>query len=186
MPPWICWPCATTRRVASLHHAFAMCDVHVGVGFVLVDGPGGAVHDEARSIDVGHHVGGLVLDRLERADRAAELDAVLGVLHADLEVHLREADEVGALDDRGLALHGLQRRGAAGDDALLRHADVLELHLRLLVGGDGLELRLRDAGRRRVDDDERDAVVALRAGLAADDREEVSDVGVAARTAWCR
>ena len=74
----------------------------VGVGLVLGDGPGGLVHDEARAIDVGDHVGGLVLDGLERADGAAELDALLGVVDGDLEVALRKADEVGALEDGGL------------------------------------------------------------------------------------
>ena len=45
-----------------------------------------------RGFDHHQHVGTLVLDRLERADRSTELLADLGVLDRHLQAHFRGAD----------------------------------------------------------------------------------------------
>ena len=55
------------------------------------DHPGGAPHQRARRLDLGLHVGEHVGDRLEGADRPAELLAVLGVLHGEIDDGLRRA-----------------------------------------------------------------------------------------------
>src|SRR4051794_13301622 len=54
--------------------------------------PRGAPREGARRLDLGLHVGELVLDRLEAADRAAERVALAGVRRREVERRLRDAD----------------------------------------------------------------------------------------------
>src|SRR4051794_4337579 len=54
--------------------------------------PRGAPRERARRLDLGLHVGELVLDRLEAADRAAERVTLAGVRRREVERRLRDAD----------------------------------------------------------------------------------------------
>ena len=71
---------------------------------------------DARQLETVQHVGGLVLDHLERGDRPIELHAHLGVLHRERVRRFHRADELGA-----------QRDVRVVDDALP--------HARLITGG---------------------------------------------------
>src|SRR5688500_19108831 len=55
----------------------------------------GAPDERAGGLDLGLHVGQLVLDRLEAGDRAAERVALLGVGGRELERGLGDADRLG-------------------------------------------------------------------------------------------
>ncbi len=61
---------------------------------VLGDREGREVAGRARPLQRDHHVGELVLDRLERSDRHAELLALLHVLERDVEDRLGGADDL--------------------------------------------------------------------------------------------
>ena len=69
---------------------------------VLGRGPRRVVRGRLRRLDLEQHVGALVLDRLERADRPAELHADLRVLDRHLEHDLRAAHHLVGERDRGL------------------------------------------------------------------------------------
>src|SRR3954452_24872989 len=56
---------------------------------------GGAPDQGAGGLDLGLHVGQLVLDRLEAGDRATERVALLGVTRSELEGGLGDADGLG-------------------------------------------------------------------------------------------
>src|SRR5688572_29267980 len=64
-------------------------------------------------LELHHHVGALVLDRLEGADRAAELDALLGIGDGEVERALRDADLLGRERDGG-EREGAGQRGLGG------------------------------------------------------------------------
>ena len=148
--------------------------VHVLGRLVLAGGPGGLVGNEAHAVDVGDHVGGLVLDGLEGADGAAELDALLGVVDGDLEVLLGEADEVGVLEIHGDVAAAHARLGIDGHDVLGSDADVVEDDLGLLVAGDGLEEVDLHAGLVAGDDEVGEPAI----GGIRDDVQVVGHVGV--------
>ena len=56
---------------------------------------------DAHALDVDEHVGAAVLDRLEAADRPAELHALLGVLHGLGDEGVDRADRLGGLQHGG-------------------------------------------------------------------------------------
>ncbi len=68
---------------------------------ILGGRPTGVVGGRLGGLDLDQHVGALVLDRLERPDRAAELDPHLGVLDRHLEALLRPADLLEGESDPG-------------------------------------------------------------------------------------
>ncbi len=74
-----------TRFDASLHHVFAVDAAIDCVGVAGRDAPRGPVDRGTHAFDVDQHVGAAVLHRLERTDRTAELNSVLGVLDGQLE-----------------------------------------------------------------------------------------------------
>src|SRR5580765_4163621 len=69
------------------------------LGDVVRDRPRGVVRRRLRALDLDEHVGAFVLDRLEAADRPAELLAHLRVLDRHLEDALRAAAHLGAETD---------------------------------------------------------------------------------------
>ena len=84
---------ALHRNVAGVHLG------HGGQGARLGRAPaagddrlGGAVGEAARGLHLGRHVRELELDALERADGAAELDALAAVGQGVVEGALGEAD----------------------------------------------------------------------------------------------
>ena len=88
-------PSFSTRRAAS--PAAALATWH-GPGAVFVGGVDrhrGVVHRGGRAFERERHVGELVLDRLERADRHVELLAFLRVLERHLEDVASHADHLG-------------------------------------------------------------------------------------------
>src|SRR5262245_14024068 len=98
----------------------------------LIPGVGGVPHERPRRLHVGHHLGGDVLDGLERADLAPELLAHLRVLHRHLDGALRTAQAVGRDADRGEVEEPRQERPPLSLDADqrgLRHCDVLQHQL---------------------------------------------------------
>ena len=99
MPPW------------AWMQSWVTCDGEVGyddggdvageVGGVvaLVEGGGGVPDGGARLLEGDAHPGALVLDALELADRASELDADLGVLGRRRDGPGDDAGRLGAEDD---------------------------------------------------------------------------------------
>src|SRR6202012_1692184 len=82
-----------------------------------VDLAADVVHQLPRGPDLGGHAGDLEPDRLEVADRLAELDAFLGVGHGVLQRALGQADRAGRRVGAGEA--------EAEGDALVRPAAAL-------------------------------------------------------------
>src|SRR5262249_47443490 len=78
---------------------------------LLADRPRGEVPRSARLLDLHEHVGALVLDRLERADRLIELAPVLRVLDRDLEQALARSDTLECRRHRGALERAAQRPG---------------------------------------------------------------------------
>ena len=91
--------------------------------FSLGGAPQAVVGGRLGRLDLQQHVGALVLDRLERADRATELDAHLGVLDGHVEDLLRAADLLGgeADDDQVERLVEHVHTVALGADERARH-----------------------------------------------------------------
>ena len=80
MPPWTCRPDAITRRAASPDHTLAVDAATEASGSPAASDQAAWYTVRAHALDVDEHVGAAVLDRLERADRLAELHSGLGVL----------------------------------------------------------------------------------------------------------
>ena len=77
----------------------------------IVEGHAGGVDRAAGHLGAGEHVGHQVLERLERADRAAELLALLGVGHGQVGGGLGQAEQQAGDQRRALQPQG---RGALG------------------------------------------------------------------------
>ena len=161
------------------------------------EAPGGRVGELLRGLGLGRHLGELVADRLELADRAAEGLALLGVLEGLLEHPLAARVAAGGGDQPlALELPGdvVEALALLAEQALGRDADVLEGEL---AGVGGVHPHLLQLGRdaeaghllavlvAQVDDEQGDAVVALlRVGLGDEDDEvgarAVGDEGLGA------
>ncbi len=105
MPPCICTASAATLENASLAATRASAaDVADGSAMAAFDDRPRRLH---RDVQVGHPV----LECLEAADRAAELDAVLGVFDGQVEALRRGADLLGGNQDR----RGVGQAGIGAD-----------------------------------------------------------------------
>jgi len=143
----------------------------------LVLEPGRAVGEKTRRVGLGRHVRQYRLDRLEGADRLAELLALASVLDRVTQRAGRDPDrERGDRDPAAVEhLHRLLEAGADLADLLpLRDPTVLQHDLRG-VGGPHAQLVLvladRESGRPLLDDEGRDPVVRLgRVGRGEQDR----------------
>ena len=120
MPPCICTASARPSRTPRWRRPGpARPTVGDGLGDRVVDDRARGLH---RDVQIGHPV----LERLEAADRPAELHAVLGVLDGQIQAALRRADLLGGQQDRrgvgeagvgaerGGVLRGSTRRQPAG------------------------------------------------------------------------
>ena len=134
MPPWIWMFSAAAWKYASEQYALASAATDGQLVVVLGRGPAGVVRGRLGRLDLEQHVGALVLDRLERADRPAELHADLGVLDRHLEHLLRAADLLGGQRDRGQVEGAVQRRGAVAGRADQPAGHAGELEPGLLAG----------------------------------------------------
>ena len=135
------WPGGSTARCRTRHVPVPAVDVepharrllggpgreqegHAGQRRELVGGvdrrPGRLAGQQAGAVDGGRGVGQIPGDRLERADRDAELLAALGVGDADAEGGGRQADEgAGGEDPPLVERHGVgSRGGGAGGEAV--------------------------------------------------------------------
>ena len=70
-------------------------------------------HRRPRRLHLHQHVGTLVGDRLEGADRPTELHPHLRILHADIHAALRAAERLCSQQNRTPLQHPSKRRGAA-------------------------------------------------------------------------
>ena len=93
-------PSLASRRWQSPAAAFATDVALRAAGVVLGDRERREVTVRPGPLERDDHVGELVLDGLERADRHAELLALLGVLEGDVEDRLRGADHLERRRDR--------------------------------------------------------------------------------------
>ena len=125
---------AVAWKYASEQYAFDERGDDRQLVVVLGGGPRRVVRGRLARLDLEQHVGALVLDRLERADRTAELHAVLRVLDRHVEHELRAAHHLVGERDRGL-VERLARTPAKPSPVLAerRRRDVGELELRLLA-----------------------------------------------------
>ena len=106
-----------------------------------------------RAFELDEQVGHAVLERLEAADRPAELHAVLRVLHRALEQRLAGADHLGRLHERrelqGPVDRRLRRRRARPTMSDAGNVDVVERHFAQAPGEiDAGHDAHADAGRR--------------------------------------
>ena len=106
-------------------------DGFVAVGHVIGERERGVMRRGSGALELDEEVRELVLDRLEAADRAPELHAVLGVLHGSLEQLVGGADRSRRLQDRGelqrAADHGLCV-GPVSEDVVALDPDAGEPH----------------------------------------------------------
>ena len=151
MPPCICTASAATLVKASLAATRASAaDVADGSAMARFDHRPRRLH---RDVQVGHPV----LERLEAADRAAELNPVLGVFDGQVETLRRGADLLGGHQDRrgvGQAGIGADVRGVLRLDPRQRAGQV--------HGVDGLRREGGPPGERLAvggDDDVGDGAV---------------------------
>ena len=145
----------------------------------LVEEAQGVVGEGAGGLGLGRHLGDVVADRLELADRAAEGLALLGVGDGDLDQALHRAD--------GADRHQQPLPGEVGHDqfeaavllaeqVLRRHLDVGEGQLAGVGGVPAHLLQLRRhlvAGHLALEHEEGDAAVAALLGRLAGADEEV-------------
>ena len=145
----------------------------------LVDGAGGIPHRGGGAFGFGDHVGALVLDGLELADRATELFPDLGVGRGGVGGPPRNADAL-CREQRRDQRSGHRLR-QVGQHAVVGHLDAVGAHVRdgaqRVDGGDRLDLELVGVEDHpllaRFDRDRQDQYRGLRgggygAGFAAD------------------
>ena len=101
----------------------------------FVRAPTGVVGGGLGRLNLEEHVGTLVLDGLERADRATELHTDLGVLDRHVEAHLSATDLLGGERHSGEVEDGREDIPTATVGADERGGHTRELELRLLAGG---------------------------------------------------
>ena len=153
------------------------------LGHVFIHGPGRIVGGGFGRLHLQHHLGALVLDGLKAADRAPELDALLGVRHADVEHLLRPADHLGAQRRGANVQHFRQYRPAhvhGADQTVAPDDNVVEHHLALFAGlVHGLEQGDGNAGGVAVHQEQADAETLVAGRLGARRYHHyVRDVGV--------
>src|SRR5688572_2668756 len=134
-------------------------------------------HERARGLDVGHHLGQEMLDRLKGADLPPELLADPRVLERHLERPCRAPEAVGRDAETGEIGEPLEKRpgGALAPEdrvpcdvcAPQRHGAEAARHVEACVRRDA------HAGLAALDGAERDAAAAVRRARAGDDEEEV-------------
>src|SRR5215213_3583166 len=148
------------------------------------EAPGRRVDQLPARLDLGGHVGELVADRLEAADRASERRSLARVLERLVEALLRAGHAPGRTD-QALALElphdVVEALALLAECGLGGHAHVLEREQRG-VGGvhpELLELLLADhAGEVHVDQEKREAVVAGVRVRLGDQHDEVGAMAV--------
>ena len=147
-PPWNCIARSAASKPASVPRNFA----------ALASGPQGLPSSNSLRCLLRHQIGRLepdpavgerVRDGLVLADRAIEDDAVLGVLHRQVQRPAAEADG-GLRHGDPLGVETVEQAAEAlallADDLVLEDFEVLEDHL---VGVDGIAHDLVDAVDRR-------------------------------------
>ena len=118
MQSWVQLWAAAGASVAATAAANSRCGLRLFDPFV--DGAGGVPHRRGRPLGAGHHLGTLVLDRLELTDGPAELLTDLGVGRRGVGGPARDADGLGR-QQRG-------RDGLRGVDAqVAQHAVLADL-----------------------------------------------------------
>ncbi len=165
--------------VSIAHPGFGHRDLLGGV-HALAHAPDGPVSDKARAEHVYSHIGQVVLNGLEASDGPTKLLSLLRVLQGHLQNPLGPADHLGTLGG-GPPLVYRPCDGPTlflpAEDFLLRYADVLESHLLLVVGADGLQRFKGDARLPSIHQKQRDAVLAG-AACAGHHQQVVSHMGV--------
>ena len=118
-----------------------------------------------------------MLDRLEPADRAAELAALLRVREGVVERALREPERLRA-EDHALVVetrHQLSPAAALGaEQRVLRHAAVVEVELVGLLAAERRDRRDREPLGVARDEDHRDPLVRVVGPFGAADDEDVA------------
>ena len=139
-------------------------------------------HRGLGDFELGEQMRGAVLQRLERANRLAELPALLEVAERAGECLLAQSGQLGG--DRGAAHveHAFEQRPAAidlADHGIGVDLDAIEADTRRIVGIDDHGALGVDPLRLGVDEKEREAVgLTRRAGAARRNDKKISDVAV--------
>jgi hypothetical protein len=174
MPPWIWMFSAVAWKYAS--RAVGLGERgHRGQLVVQLGGaPQAVVRGALGRLDLEQHVGALVLDGLERTDRATELHADLGVLDGHLEHLLGATDLLGGEADGGEVEHALSTAQPSPSVPMSVAGVFGELELGLLAGlVHGAERGAGEARGAAVDGEQADAL-----GGAGGDDDEVRGVAV--------
>ncbi len=175
MPPctWMASPVDLRGRVARVGPGHG--DQPARVASVVerprrrLDGERGALHQQV-------HVGQLVLDRLERADRPAELFSLLGVLDRHRERTPRRARGVGREGDRASLPHRIEAGRAQRQARGPGYPCLRERHGEDSPGAVDTELLVdRDARAAALDDEQPRLGVV---GTARRDDEQIGSVGI--------
>ena len=133
MQSWAQCCAATGARVAATAAANSKALLSEPSSARLVDGAGGVPHRGGGPLGVGDHLGALVLDGLELADRPAELLADLGVGRRGVGGPAGDADGLGGQQRR-------HQRPCAAAAQVAQHAVVADL--------DGIGAHVRDRSQR--------------------------------------
>ena len=161
MPPCICTASAVVLTEGVGAGEGRQADGGVRVGRTLRQARGRVAGGRDGAFGLQQQVSGHVLDRLERADRAAELEAVLGIVDGEVQHSTRAAGLLARQPDERQVDRRVRGRPCRASEALARRAVEDDApHAQGVIergqGGDG------DAGSLRVDLEHHQAVAILR------------------------
>ena len=130
-PPWNCIARSAASKPASLPEELRSVRFR-SAGLALVEQPCCLLRHQIGRLEPDPAVGERVRDRLVLADRAIEDDAVLGVLHRQVQRPAAEADGgLGHGDPLGVETveQAAEALALLADDLVLEHLEILEDHL---------------------------------------------------------
>ena len=141
-----------------------------------------------RAFHIGGHIGAVVLDGLEAADRTTELGALFHIFHRHIHDGLGAADHLDAVGGSGAGQGALNDRPGPAHFAkhgFIGYCHPVQPHLAKALVADGADLFHRHAGGIGGDKEQADAILRVVAGRvvagvagAGGDDDDIGGVGI--------